>query len=334
MNNETRYLLFDNQQLKAWRICPRYWQYRHFYHRTKFIDSSLPARFGQAAHKGFAVWYTSESKEEAILEAIKTLKATPEEWTEWRNDQKLQQVLEMSIEKEFPCDILAVTQENGDQVKLVEKPFSVELIDPPIYDNIVAGTGKSLSEVLQDLGYDEILYSGIIDLIGSNDAGNWVIDHKTNSLIRMTAPRGGTPYIGQAFWDQFNLSAQMTGYCYAMGKMLQKPCNGFMINGLGINTNHCVVERRFFTRTPQQITEWKINRISEIFNIVSLLWNFRQNNFKWATMNEDQCVQYQKLCEYSQLCACGNTGLRDQLLVNSYKEKPWDIFKRDEEPTV
>lgn len=329
MTDQPRYLLFDNQQLKAWRQCPRYWQYRHYFHKTRYTESSLAARFGQAVHKGLAVWYGQQSDDLAKMEALQCLNLSLDEQSEWRNEGKLVQILDMAMEKEFPCEVLAI----GDE-KLIEKPFSVPILDTEHYKYAVPGCqGLPLYRVLETLGYDEILYSGIIDLIGSNPQGNWVIDHKTTSLLRMTAPRGGTPFIGPAFWWQFDLSPQMTGYCFALTKLMNSPCQGFVINGLGSNTYHCVVERRFFTRTPKQIEEWRINRIKEIFEIVGLMWQFQNQGYPWALMNEDNCIKFNSKCEYSQLCECGNTELRNQLMANSYKDKPWDIFKRDEPAT-
>jgi len=321
------YLFFDNQQLKSVRSCLRKWQYRHLFNRVKYDKASLAARFGQGVHKGIADFLQGASLKDATLAAIQTLNASLEEQAEWRNDQKMTAVLEACFSKELPIAVVSVPTENGTE-KLIEKPFSVPILDKDNYDELVPDTDVSLREVLDTMQVDDILYSGIIDLIGSNDNGFWPVDHKTTSMLRMTAPQGGTPFIGDPFWCQFNLNCQMTGYCYSCEKLMGKRPAGFMINGIGINERHLVIERRFFMRTPEQIEDWRSSRINEIFTAISWMYRLGEGLTHWCPLNEDSCFAYNTICEYQALCLAGSSTLRRQLL-ETYREKPWDIFKRD-----
>lgn len=153
----------------------------------------------------------------------------------------------------------------------------------------------------------DLIYNGRIDLIGVEKAtGNTVvIDHKTASR----SPSGAEIK-----------HRQITGYVFAARELVGQ-CSGGILNYL-VNTKEPKCIRRFSSRTPEQLEDWRRATIKIVQRIRESL---EPDDF-WC--NQESCSYY-GACDYLDLCnSYGET--QERLIRGLYQESKWTPYETQE----
>lgn len=287
-------LVVDNTMLAGFRGCHRKYYYRH---EEGLTTSRTPAAlsFGAAFHAGMAASLQGRTKDEAIAIAIRSMREQELPTNgkeEWRCADKLIQILDVILAQQ-PIEV--VRAPNGEPI--VEADFVYPLLTT---------SDEDIMPLLKDCGYDDVMYSGILDAVGTFFGETYVVDHKTTTDVGGT--KGEKPQIRSSFLKSFKPHSATAGYAWGLSKFLGKPVYGVLINGVGIHTSRVLspnfqvadwlcTTRFTISYTPEEIEEW---RVSTIAMIKELLHAKLDKN--WA-MNSDACYNYNKACPFLQVCS-------------------------------
>jgi hypothetical protein len=137
---------------------------------------------------------------------------------------------------------------------------------------------------------NDLKYIVKIDLVYEHRDNIYFMDHKTTS--RMTPN----------WWDQFDLSTQITGYTYYVKKKYGQ-CSGGQLNAVQVGYRsrkykdepagfYCKLERNISCRNKEQLERWEKDLYS---------WVDRLNNDTSFPMTTSSCTSYRG-CAYKELC--------------------------------
>lgn len=174
------------------------------------------------------------------------------------------------------------------QYVLQDKDF--EILDTEVFDSVILDNG--------------IKYLVKIDLVFKHMNNVYFMDHKTTGRL--------TPH----WWDNFDLSSQLTGYTYYTKKKYGQ-CSGGWVNAINVGFRsrkykdepagfYCKFERDIFNRNKEQIENWE----REL-----LIWTDRLTNDKDFPMTTSSCSNYRG-CSFKQLCV----SVYDESLMDSMYE--------------
>lgn len=155
-----------------------------------------------------------------------------------------------------------------------------------------------------------VFWTGRIDaaLLDSNSL--WAVDHKTSSI-------GGAQY-----YEDFRLSNQTVGYCWALEQLLRRPVAGLMLNALVIRKETKTGTSTEFNRvpffyTPDRLAEWEEN-------IKHLVSDFVANLCRgYFPMHTKWCMGKYGVCPYHENCCLPRSQRASDLSSDLYRDVTW-----------
>lgn len=135
-------------------------------------------------------------------------------------------------------------------------------------------------ELDAQIGGEAAILCGHIDRVVSFNDHLYVADYKT------------TKALSRQFFDDFELSHQITGYTLAGQVIMHKPVSGNIIDGIALQMGAVQFQRRIADRTPSQFAEYT-ETVQDVFDRAE-----RHHDSGHYPMNTSACY----FCEYKGLC--------------------------------
>jgi hypothetical protein len=152
----------------------------------------------------------------------------------------------------------------------------------------------------------DLLLCGHMDRVVSFNDEYWVLDYKT------------TKQLSRQFFQDFQLSHQLSGYTLAGQVIFQKPVRGAIIDGIGLQVQAVQFERAFSRRTDSQLGEY-IQTISFAFEQAQ---RFAETLDDYP-MNTSACY----FCQYKEVCS-QPPEYRQTYLKMLFEQKPaWNPLR-------
>lgn len=128
----------------------------------------------------------------------------------------------------------------------------------------------------------------------------WLLEHKT------------TAQMGPVFFKKFRMDGQITTYCYCTWKSMGMRPIGAIINAIRKSKKLDRVEfaRDVVSRTEEQLHELMSQTQLQLNELQDLLQIAPNNKALWY-MHTDQCVSYNRTCDYTELCFHETPGVRE-----------------------
>lgn len=296
-------LQIDNTSLEVFNACPRSAEYRLVHGRVPASTAALI--YGGWIHEGLEEWYRTKDETLMLEKAMEAIGTDGEHFplNEWRTPDRCMDTLQRYV-RHYDSEPFKLLEHNGKPA--VEIPFSLPLgviplqceVDPAIVD----GADTEASPIyVNDV---HVYWTGKIDLMIHLDERNWILDHKTSSMV------------GPTFWDQFSLSNQTIGYCWAGEQIYGSKFAGLVVNAIvgrkqtrtGIPT---AFERQRFYYRPDQVAEWEANTMTLVSDFLA---NLHRNDFPMTT---SWCVGKYGKCKYHGVC----TLPKEQRMLSLYSDE-------------
>ncbi len=168
----------------------------------------------------------------------------------------------------------------------------------------------------------EIMYGGRMDLPVRWDGPIWIVEHKTASVIRA------------AYFRQFDLEKQVTGYILAAEAFTGEKVMGCLINALEPwkelkrPTAKSKKPEDHFVRYPVTRSQMLKDRFKlNVQRLVrDILWCEKNNEFYEAEKKE-ACFYYNYDCPYKMLCQFGED---ERTIEKEYVTSKWEPYKIEE----
>ena len=288
------HLFIDNSFLESWVSCPRLAEYS-FLHKKTAAQSKPSLNYGGAIHHALAHRYrTCPDYLDPSCQA-----AQEELLTEWFNEKPnpiddhrqldlANKMITAYNDKYFSEPFKVLELKSG---LAVELPFVFKLMD-----SVLSYTNETIT----------IMYSGRIDLAVTEDGQNFIVDHKTTSML------------GDQFFKGLSVAPQMLGYCVGLERTLGIKCDGFIVNALRVPSPRKRTEMSFSGEDFQrlkvylhegQLAEWEKNTKTLV---KELLWHYWQG---YMPQKKTYCVNKFGLCQYFDVCQVPEENR--ELLLNS-----------------
>lgn len=324
-------LFIDNSTLDS-LACPRKFEYESL-HRLVAAEESQALNFGRANHDLLELRYARSDLPLISIEplqgeaASQFYEVSPVHDGDWRDLNFLMQVTRRynalhPVEPFEVCDyptpitcprcngekgerICIWCNGTGHRAKMVEMSFAV-----PLYTHL---SGLP------------VVYTGRIDL-ATRDHGRFnhitVVDHKTDKIL------------GPKFFDQYRMSSQMYGYCWAFQQCTGITPWGFMVNA--IRTREPLVKMRDGTASKAeiekwwqesffrgeepiyqwQLDEWKTNTISRVDTLLY------RHSTGYMPRESKECARWGR-CPFYDVCALPPEQRQDLLDSTQFKIRDW-----------
>jgi hypothetical protein len=163
-----------------------------------------------------------------------------------------------------------------------------------------------------------VLYCGKIDLGIEDNNGIWSFDHKT------------TFQFGDSFSKQMNMDGGQLGYCWALGQVLGRKPQGYIIDAIRVRrqtvkasfSGEAPIDGTDFTRTPYYVSddmlaEWQEDVKAVITNI------FLCHDHDLFPRHRWQCTNKFGTCDFYDVCSTPRAQ-RDMILnSNLFEENKW-----------
>lgn len=324
LNHTSDFILqIDNTSLETFTTCPRAAEYRLLEGRVR--SSASPLTFGSAVHEGLEVWYKSQSSDlsdterlsMALSAAVKVFSNIQLSLSEWRTPDRACDTIQRYI-KRYPTEPFQLHSFYGEPA--VEIPFSLPLCvldynaDVPSgamsWDDLTGpGSGNFVSKI-------HVYWTGKIDLAIVENGRNFILDHKTTSMV------------GPTFWDQFHLSNQTIGYCWAAEQIFEgMKFSGLIVNAIigrpitktGVHTDF---ERNKFYYSADQLKEWELNT-KEL--VADFLANLHRGHFP---MHTTWCIGKYGKCRYHDVCSLPSEARIHMLMSDHYADNTWSPLNK------
>jgi hypothetical protein len=201
---------------------------------------------------------------------------------EWRTPDKVVELLTALFEEEPPP-----TVSGKDGKPLVEVSFAYPLLT--INDS-------RTKQLLQEAGYSDLIYCGIVDMFSTIGEKVVIVDHK--GCGRLAGVKGQGKSLPSYFWQSFRPHCATTGYLWGASQFFSERIHTVMINGLGCDKYGVAFGRQTFTYTPEEVEEW---RRSTIYTVEDMLKLEIEQTIS-TRYNSDSCSSYGRRCEYCKLC--------------------------------
>jgi hypothetical protein len=308
---------YDNTKLSCHRDCPRRYYFRHYAHlRAEGTSDALA--FGLAWHGAMDVVWDLITKgvdddHEVVRNAFRNgFSPTWKEQgmiplSEWTDDDSythnprtpftaigmLEAYVPMrrrTILKDFP--LLAI-----------ERPFVIPL----------------------DPSDPELWYCGRLDKTSQNDAGIFILDHKTTTAYKKDG------YFRSTFVDSFSPNSQMEGYAFAGNVIYQQDFKGIYIDAALV---HKTVHEGFHLlpvlRAEESMDQWLWEARHEVERIEDYGANLTEDGvLRSFPRNTQNCFSFGKPCPYLDLCKAWDNPHRSILEQGTplgYTVDEWSPF--------
>lgn len=305
---DTAILQIDNSSLELFTTCPRAAYYQLISKRDR-RDRGSALAFGTAAHTALAHYYRDDSLshqwsdnlfEEACALAVKELRNLPIVEGEHRTPDALVGLMR-AYRKAYPRETWTILDDIFGQ-RFVEQPFAVTLgtidLPAPLYN-------KYTSVIVE--------WTGRIDLVVREpgpDGRTLVVDHKTTSMF------------GPKWFDEFKNSSQMTGYAWAVQRLLEQPVYGVLINALicrrPTKTGTQFECGRQIIAIPQwRIAEWQSDTLAVVADFLA---HCHRNYFP---MHTKWCVGKYGHCPFFDVCTVEPSARPATLMSSMFQPATW-----------
>lgn len=287
-------LVLDASTLEGqFMLCPRAFRNYKLYKREPAMFRS-GLEFGKCIHRGLAAYY--EGKD--VLAAINDSFPADMPLEDHRSLDFAYAVM-AKYKETYPAEPWQIATVDGKQV--IERPFALPLG----------------SVTVQDLTIP-VIWNGRVDLIiRTPDQRYFVMDHKTSSMA------------GQTFWDQFRLSTQQLGYCWAAQQLTSLTVSGFYINAIFTRKPSKTGKGVECERQPYLIEQGELDRWR--LNVLRICASVVQHAIEghWPLYSKN-CVHKYGKCGYLEACTCPNEAMeRRALFSNMYQEVVWSPTDED-----
>lgn len=333
-------LQIDNSSLEVFNTCPRSAEYQLVHGRGAPPSPALT--YGGAIHEGLEYWYKNKhlikngrSHDDVLADTLRASEPPFEEnpipLGEWRTMDRCHDTLVKYTKhygEEESFNLLC-----HDNKRAVEIPFSLplgvidqpsvvetdwtfeELVDPdtwPDQENATSLVDDGKRRVL--FKKIHVYWTGKIDLAVHMDGSNWIVDHKTTSML------------GPTFYGHFQLSNQTIGYTWAGEQIFGHPFAGLMVNVIvgrkptKTGTPTAFERQRFYYRRDQ-IEEWKLNTLTLCSDFIA---NLSRSYFP---MSPAWCMGKYGKCKYHDVCTLAEDQREFMLQSDQYADNTWSPLK-------
>ena len=304
----------DYSAMSNFMICPRKAENYSIHGREAVRDQSA-MNFGGLFHKLDAqrllVGFTERYAQEKVLTISEHFLRYPPAPADHRTADYMFQVMK-GYEERYRTDGLKEKLYVHEGEPFVERPFKIKLatlevdrVLPYRRELLVGDEGTSYVRNIH------VLYTGIMDALLRQNELFFVRDSKTSS-------RGG-----QEFEENFRLSLQTRGYCWAAQKLIGERVAGLILNaiivrpptrtGKGIEYN-----TRTYFYSPDLLDEFEDNMKAHVEDFVSNLirgyWPQVALSFK------SPCPS----CDYSENCSLPRAQRAADLASDLYRDVTWN----------
>jgi hypothetical protein len=298
-------LLFDNSSTEVITKCPRAGCYQ-FLHNRISAGEKPALNFGSAMHEVLAFRYSTDPSlmdpmtEQRQLDMLtEFFAAHPPPEGQYRN-LDLATSLIKGYNQVYMVEDFDVALHNGKP--FIEQPFSITIGE-------AAGV--------------PIVYCGKIDMGIILDGGLYTMDHKT------------TFQFGEGFWKDQAVSAQHTGYCWALREMTGQCPVGYVINAIrtraplkrkedGSVSSRAKprevsedFERQRFFVDDAKLDEWKTNFLEIMTNFIEMHRAGRM------PMHRKFCIDKYGACPYYEVCTLPADQRELYLYSEHFTEQTW-----------
>lgn len=333
----------DWSSIESFLSCNRSAEYKLVHSRTSAPRSALV--FGAAFHSALEIWYRNKdsidkvvnpvsyepmeeisgsiilTKENIIRDCAIAIDKTYAEYpanfvSDYRTSEYCVECF-LKYVQQYEKEQLVSVDHNGQ--KLVEFSFAMPMGEASIETRLfnLYGFGELTNDEAAERNCTEasikvhIEWTGIIDLVFSQNSEHWLCDHKTTSIL------------SQDFFDGFEIAMQPVGYVTAARAALPDlNIRGFMVNvaacrkptktGTAFETH-----RRFFEYTPAQESEFKRDAL---FIVEEFLANLTNNYFPRKTT---WCIGKYGKCPYFEVCSLPPEHRLEMLNSNNFIDNTW-----------
>lgn len=318
-------LEIDNSSLEVFTTCPRSAENYLVRSRESSRDGSATS-FGKLFHSceelrlrhGFCE-AVAERQRELVYNHFLHAPPTP---GDHRTPERMLQVLRLYNER-YANDRWHEKVLTHESEQMVERSFKVELCTLPLNcllpysmaQLVTERDGEAWTEEVGTEGFHvsslHILWTGRIDAVLSSDDSLWVVDHKTSSI-------GGPQY-----FEDFRLSNQTVGYCWAAQKLLGLPVSGLILNAIIMRRptkagKDNEFDRRNFWYSADRLREWEENAKNVVSDFVAnLIRGFFPQHTKWC------CAKY-GICQYHENCSLPRENRSADLASSLYRNVTWN----------
>lgn len=314
-------LHFDWSSLECFLSCNRSALWKLVHSRTTKGKAALT--FGGAMHAALEVYYKLHSdpdKTKVLHLCRQAIDRAFEEVTinyfdEYRTPDYCYDCFLKYIQN-YANEALVPVVENGKP--LIEFSFAFDLAEMTIPANVfhTYDIGRLTNNEKKELSAAgdirvHVKWTGICDIVADINGENWLIDHKTTSILSAD------------FFDGFNLAMQPIGYVHA-ARMAFPHLNitGFMVNTLACRkptkTGKGFEPHRSFHRYEDwHFDEWKTDAINLIGEFVyNLTLNCWPKKTTW-------CVGKYGKCPYLDVCSLPPAYRLDLLNSDQFVNNTW-----------
>jgi len=270
----------DYTRISTYLLCPRKYYWRMVRHLVPPIPN-VAAEFGRCIHESLDVWYIEKDYKKAQ-------EKFSSEWNEEMADGKR-------------CEKTAHEMLKVYHDKYLDQPFEV------------LGVEESFSLLLPN----NISYTGRRDKRVKWQGAEWIIDHKTTSMLSATFLQTIKP---NTQFDGYVWSARKEGY-NCVGVILDALLVAKGIANASWRNNHECVARNVSYRDEEDLKQFE-DRVISVSTDIATLENLAESHEEWR-QNTDACTKWNSLCPYRKLCLEKDPKVI-HTIIGEYNVEPWE----------
>lgn len=292
---------WDATCLEDMMKCPRYYQLKRVEGWER--GSNIHLRWGQELHK------TLEDYDRGLANGLNhdkslhaSIRALLDRCRDWEPDPRTKSEELKTIPKLFEAVVWYTEKYNPDPAKTFILNNGKPAVELNFAFEVEEGFGVPMT-------LHPYLFCGYLDRVVDFSDSLFVMDRKTTT---------STP--GSYYFDQFDLSTQMSLYSLAGRVIMKSPVKGVIIDSIQVAVGFCRATRSFTYRTNDQLEEW----------ITTAKYWIKQAeacaiNDYWP-MNTSSCDKYGG-CEFKGICS-KSPSVRHKFLANDFKKgEIWNPLK-------
>lgn len=308
-------LEIDNSFLSAFISCPRKSQYSSLARRI-WAGERPALNFGSAIHRALEYRYTTLRNEAPTVldeqdifdHALKPyFDANPQPEDDHRTLEFAREVIGMYNQR-YAHEPFSLMVDKDGKV-MAEMSFAVPLFTYRM--------GKDLQGIDHNI---PIIYTGRIDLPVLWDGQVFIGDFKTSGML------------GPSKADEYKISPQFEGYCWAFEKLTGTKPGGFFIRGIRTKSkpgsakagwdkwwDECFMSHKEYLR-PGQLDEWYRNTVALV---EEFFWHYQRG---FMPQKKQACTMYGK-CPYYEICYMPEASREQVLQSDMYTANEWSPLK-------
>lgn len=316
-------LLIDNSSLEKFS-CPRRWQHSEVDLRSPVAEKA-GANFGSTMHRGWETRYTicgTRSPVEAEMPLIETamhqwLDENPQPPGDFRDFNHACKMMRV-YNQIYPQEQFEIVKNHNDK-PIVESSFMLPFCIIKNNHEVLPWTcdHDKVADIVATSAIP-VYYCGKLDLGISDANGLWSFDHKTAFMF------------GDSWIKQMSMDGGQLGYCWALGKVLNKPVAGYVIDGVRVRrptvksqfVGDAPIDSTDFVRlpffvTPDQLAEWEEDVRQIIRSIFTCYTNSYFPRHRW------QCIGKYGPCEFFDVCSTPRDQRQIVLESGLFEQNEW-----------